>query len=54
MTRKQRWSRECVADGISIPMRIRRPQEGGIVGNKLIAPFKANDGVKINSENYTT
>lgn len=48
------WSREWILDERETPTRLRRQQGGGrnmiwagIVGNKVIGPFKVVDGVKL-------
>ena len=55
------WSKGWVIHGESVPIRFRRQQGGGgvmfwagIVGNRLIGPFKVEEGVKMNSENYSS
>lgn len=53
------WSKGWMLNERAVPGRLRRQQGGGgimiwaaIVGNELIGPFKVDDGVKLNSENY--
>ena len=55
------WRRGWVLKGHAPPTLLRRQQGGGgimiwagIVGNRMVGPFKIEEGVKINSENYTT
>ena len=53
------WSRGWLREGQDEQVRLRRQQGGGgvmfwagIVNDELIGPFRVEDGVKINSENY--
>ena len=53
------WSRGWLRKGQDEHVRLRRQQGGGgvmfwagIVNDELIGPFRVEDGVKINSENY--
>jgi len=53
------WSRGWVSHGNTTPTRLRRQQGGGgimiwagIVNDRVIGPFKVDDGVKLNSDNY--
>lgn len=53
------WSKGWVIAGENSPTRLRRQQGGGgimiwagIVGDKVIGPFKLDQGVKLNTESY--
>lgn len=53
------WSKGWVLNNRSVPGRLRRQQGGGgvmiwagIVGSEIIGPFKVEEGVKLNSDNY--
>ena len=53
------WSKGWILDDRTAPITKRRQQDGGgiviwtgIVGNKLIGPFKVDDGVTLTSETY--
>ena len=53
------WSKGWLRNEVRIPPRLRRQQGGGgvmfwagIVGEKLIGPFKVPEGVKITSDAY--
>ena len=53
------WTQGWLREGQAEQVRLRRQQGGGgvmfwagIVNDELIGPFRVEDGVKINSENY--
>lgn len=53
------WAKSWTAHGSSRPQRIRRQQGGGgvmmwagILGDRLVGPFRVPEGVKITSANY--
>lgn len=53
------WSRGWLREGVPLPTRVRRQQGGGgvmfwagIVGERLVGPFKVPEGVKITSDSY--
>ena len=53
------WEKYWTPQGSSRPQRIRRQQGGGgimmragILGNKLVGPFRVPEGVNITSANY--
>ena len=55
------WVSGWIGNGHTAPTRLRRQQGGGgvmfwaaIVDDKLVGPFRVQDGVKVNSEGYCT
>lgn len=53
------WARGWIAHGQDAPSRFRRQQGGGgimvwagIINSEFVGPFRVEQGVKINSENY--
>ena len=55
------FARGWVLNGLDVPAYLRRQQGGGgvmfwagLIGTELIGPFRVPDGVKMNSEGYTS
>ncbi len=53
------WARGWITNGHRAPLRVRRQQGGGevlvwaaIIKDKLVGPFRVEDGLKLNSQTY--
>ncbi|KAA8584625.1 hypothetical protein FQN60_008410, partial [Etheostoma spectabile] len=46
------WARGWISNGHRAPLRVRRQQGGAEVLDELVGPFRVEDGLKINFQNY--